>query len=295
MSNDKKKILLVGGSGYLGTHLRNILSLSYNLFFTSITKKENSIQLDILNKNTYCNIQNDNYDYIFILASTLQGLGTTALKEEYINLDTIGLSGFLQFASENKLCDKIIYTSSMTVYGINNIIPVKEEGTLEPLSTYGLSKSLGEKIINFYCTSNLVKGVILRIPGIYGGVRTSGYIYNTALKCKKNKPVKLNSTSLGYWETINVIDLCIWIKDFIEKYDWKAKVDIFNIGYGVKTDFIDCAYIIKDTLHSSSEITIAGNKGYIDFYLDNSKIKQFVPVENLYRKSLENYLTTIKI
>ncbi len=294
MSNDKKKILLVGGSGYLGTHLKYVLSSSYDVCSTSRTKKEGFLQLDLLDKNTYNNIQQDHYDHIFILATSLKGFGTTELKEEYINLDTLGLSNFLQFISENKLADKIIYTSSMTVYGTENTIPVKENGKLQPLSSYGLSKSLGENIINFYCTSNPIKGVIVRMPGIYGGNRTSGYIYNTALKCIKNEAINLNSASLGYWETIHINDLCTWIKDFVEKYDWKTKVDTFNIGYGTKTDFIDCAYLIKDMLGSTSEIIIDGNIGYIDFHLDNSKIKQFIPIEDRYKKSLENYLKTIK-
>ena len=260
MSDAKKNILLVGGSGYLGNHLRSVIS-NCNLFITSTSGKENSIQLNFLDTKTYDNIKiQPSYDCIFILASSLLGLGTTDLKNEYIQLDTLGLSNFLQFVDENKLTEKIIYTSSMTVYGTDNIQPVKEEGVLNPLSTYGLSKVLGENILKFHCQSTATKGVVLRIPGIYGGNRTSGYIYNTAQKCKKNESITLDSSSLGCWETIHINDLSISINEFIENYDWKSRFNIFNISYGTKTDFLECASIIIETLNSTSEILHKGKK-----------------------------------
>ncbi len=293
MSNAKKNILLVGGSGYLGNHLRNVIS-NYNLFFTSTTGRENSIQLDFSDTKTFDNIKTQsNYDCIFILASSLLGLGTTELKNEYIQLDTLGLSNFLQFVNENKLTEKIIYTSSMTVYGTDNVLPVKEDGVLNPLSTYGLSKVLGETILKFHCQSTTTKGVVLRIPGIYGGNRTSGFIYNTAQKCKKNESIAIDSSSLGYWETIHINDLSVSINEFIQNYDWKNNFNIFNISYGTKTDFIDCASIIKETLNSTSEIIHKGNKGYVDFYLDNSKVKQYVTINDNYISSLKSYLKSI--
>ena len=198
MQSKKQSILLVG-AGYLGAHLGNILSPSFEVSYTSKTKKENSISLDILNKETYKNIGQNFYDCIIILASTLQGLGTTELKEDYINLDTLGLSGFLQFVTDNKLTAKLVYISSMTVYGIENDVPVKENSILKPLSTYGLSKLLAENIFSFYCRSHQGSGVILRIPGIYGGDRTSGFVYNTAVKCTKQQAIEINTSSLGYW------------------------------------------------------------------------------------------------
>lgn len=293
MSSAEKNILLVGGAGYLGSHLGKHLS-SHSVFYTSRTKKENVIELDLLNKETFKNINGRSYDCIILLASSLKGLGTTELKAEFLDTDTAGLSAFLQYISENKLTGKLIYISSMTVYGTENMLPVNESAATVPISTYGLSKMLAEKIIDFFCNTHPVHGVILRIPGIYGGDRKSGFIYNTALKCIKDQPVELDTSSLGYWETINVDDLCDWIGQFIENYDWIKKSDIFNISYGIKTDFIECARFIKETLRSSSEITLKGNKGYADLYLDNSKVKKYAAVKDKYKESLVNYLNTLE-
>src|SRR5258706_5701474 len=165
----KRKILIVGGSGYIGSHLKSLLSYSYQVSYTSRVKRENSIQFDLMNKETFQNLDEPSYDCILILASTMQGLGTTELKGEYLNVNILGLSSFLQFVSDRKLTSKVVFISSMTVYGTGNAIPVSEEGSLNPLSTYGLSKLIGEKIVEFYCRSRQANGVIVRIPGVYGG------------------------------------------------------------------------------------------------------------------------------
>jgi UDP-glucose 4-epimerase len=293
MSSTKKKTALIGGSGYLGNYLGRLLAPAFEVVYTSRTKKEQSLQVDFLKPETFDQLkQKGPFDIIFILASSLQGLGTTVLKEEYLNVDTLGLAAFLQFISDHQLSTKIIYTSSMTVYGTQNIVPVKEEGILAPLSTYGLSKVLAEKTIAFYCDSTAVKGVTLRIPGIYGGNRTSGFIYQTIHKCIRNEPVMINTSALGYWETMHIHDCASVMKSFLERYEWIEKHATFNVGYGTKTDIIDCAFAIKQILGSMSAIEVVGEKGYLDFYLDASRIKKYVQRGNSYRQSLENYVKT---
>lgn len=291
MSSIKRKIALIGGGGYIGKHLGNKLASSYHLVYTSRTKKDNNLQLDLTQPETFEQLRTEGpFEIIFILASSMQGLGTTLLKEEYLHTDTIGLAGFLQFISTHQLSSKIIFISSMTVYGLQNTVPVKEDGLLAPLSTYGLSKVLAERLIDFYSRSTPVKSVVLRIPGIYGGERNSGFIYNTIKKCLHNEAVTLNTSTLGYWETMHVDDCCETISTFIERYDWNPDLTTFNIGYGTKTDIVDCSYMIRELLNSSSEISISGEKGYIDFYLDNTRMQNYAPLKNDYKQSLQRYI-----
>jgi UDP-glucose 4-epimerase len=293
MSSTKKKILLAGGSGYLGSFLGNILADDFTVCSTSGSGKAPFIHLDLLQPSTYQNILREGpFDCVLILASSMQGLGTMAFKKEYLGLDTSGLPAFLQFLSDNKLSEKIIYTSSMTVYGTANAVPVKEEGKLEPLSTYGLGKVLGEKIFQHYCRFAAAKGAVLRIPGIYGGSRTSGFVFSTAKKCRSNETISIDKSSAGYWETMHIADLSMAIRDFLLSYDWAMDFDVFNIGYGTSTEIVACAAAIKEFLGSGSEIIQKGN-AFTDLYLDNSKIKKYISIENNYRSSLEKYVKSI--
>src|SRR6478672_7393617 len=95
MSNIKRKIVLIGGGGYIGMHLEHALASSFEVFTTSRKKKENSLQLDLLQSESFENLKKHGpFELIFILASSMQGLGTTVLKREYLDTDTIGLGNF---------------------------------------------------------------------------------------------------------------------------------------------------------------------------------------------------------
>lgn len=288
-SSAKKRILLAGGGGYLGTQLSGLLAAAHTVVPASRTGKSGTLQLDFLQPSTFGQLRGP-FDLVVILASSMKGLGSTALREEFLETDTKGLPAFLQYLSDHALTKAIIYISSMTVYGAHNPAPVAESGALQPLSTYGLSKVLSEKILEFHCRSGAAKGATLRIPGIYGGNRKSGFVYNTAVKCRSNTAIELDTGGLGYWETMHIDDLCTAISAFIEAYDWQQDYDVFNIGYGVPTDIIECAQHIKDLLGSSSEIRLKGEKGYSGLYLDPSKIKRYIAIENNYLGSLAAFV-----
>jgi nucleoside-diphosphate-sugar epimerase len=292
MSSIKKNILLVGGAGYIGSALGKKLSENYTIFSTS--RHGEGIQLDMQDEKTFTNIlAGKPYDCVVLLASTLNGLGTAELKKEYLSGNTLGIASFLQFIGDEQLTRKLIYISSMTVYGLHNNVPVKEDGRLEPLSTYGLGKCLAEQLVLFFCRTRAINGAILRIPGVYGGERKSGFVYQTVAKCKRNEPVFLDTSSLGYWETIHIDDLVNGISGFMENYTGDDPDPVFNLGYGIPTDIAECAFKIKELTGSSSEIQITGKKGYVEFFLDNTRIRKYVQIRDNFLSSLEKYIKRV--
>lgn len=180
----------------------------------------------------------------------------------------------------------------MTVYSKKNIIPAKENAKIEPPNIYGLSKYFAEEVTRFAALHTDLKTVIIRIPGIYGGDRSSGYIYNLIQKLKKNEDIDIRTKGLEYWETMKVDDICFSLVDFIEAYAWNSQYDVFNLSYGQKTDFIETAFSLKKFLDSNSKINVH-SKEYIDFYLDNKKIRTVININNNYLESLENYASTL--
>lgn len=288
------KVLLVGGSGYIGEHLQNAMKTSFQIFTTTrkIISAPASFTIDLTQPQTFKSLAGHSFDLIIYLASEIKGLGNEGLDGEVLKPNLLGLISFLKYAQKEKLGDKIIYISSMTVYGIENELSVKETGQLKPLSTYGLSKLMAEQAFEFFCRTSGVKGVRLRIPGIYGGSRKAGFIYNTILKMKRNEAVILKTKGLGYWECMHIDDLCDSMIRFINAYQWSEPEDVFNLSYGVRTDFVECARMIKEFLKSDSKIEIEGEKGYKDLYLDNSRIKKVIPIQDNYLTSLKGYVNS---
>lgn len=292
---NRKKILFVGGEGYLGRNLKNIFS-DFDCVSTSTTGKNNSLRLDYLDKSSYSILENQKFDYIFLTASTLNGLDTNKLSNELLEVNSLGFSNFLQFIKDNNLSSKLIYISSMTVYSEDAIIPVKEASVLDPISSYGLGKFLAESIFAFFCKTNNLNGVVFRIPGLYGTDRKGGYIYNTAKKLKKNEDVIIDASGLAFWETINIVDLSKYIYDFVKIYSWDTRFNIYNIGYGIEIDFVKVAVQMKSILKSNSKINIISNTiTYKKFYLDNSLFNEIVSIENNYQKSLTEYLNSLDL
>ena len=284
--------MLVGGNGYLGRHIAYILSQSCDVFITGTKQSElpNYFTIDFDNKDSFSALAGHNFNLIIILASKITGIGSLDLTNEDIHTNAFAYARFLQFISDNKLTDRIVYISSMTVYGADNSSPVHEEANIAPLSVYGLSKQLAENITSFYCNSTGIKGVTIRPPGIYGGDRNGGYIYNTIRKCLANEEIILSSKGLGYWESIEVNDLSTLIVDLLNCYDWSNQYDVFNIAYGEPTDFYYTAFLIKELTHSSSNIIIEGEKGYQEFYMSNQKLKEVVEVTCSFKNSLHQYI-----
>ena len=131
-----KKILLVGGSGYLGRHLTSLLKKipSSDIFITGSkkSKQKGYFQIDFEQQETYIKIQQHKFDLVIVLASKLGALGIKNLNHPDLTINTLGYASFLQYLYDNQITQKIIYTSSMTVYDSNNSIPVKEEDKIAP-------------------------------------------------------------------------------------------------------------------------------------------------------------------
>ncbi len=285
-----ERVLIVGGNGYLGTSLKEVLAADYEISVTGTkpNSDERYYQIDFCNSRTYQSLVNLKFDIIIVLAASITGLGLTDINNKDLKINTVQLGSFLQFVADNDISKKIIFASSMTVYAKTDRLPVNETDNLQPLSTYGLSKLIGENIMSFLADNAKIKVLTLRLPGIYGGQRQSGFIFNTIGKALNDEPIELNVGNLGYWETIEINDLCYLLHQLILGYNWKGNYEVINVCYGEPTDLADTAKFIVKELSSKSEITIAGS--YSDLFMSNKKLLRFVKIKSGFYDSLRRYI-----
>ena len=291
------KILIIGGSGYLGRHLLKALKKNNEVFFTSQNKceKENSLILNLESSSTYNNIDFNNFDIIFMLVSNMSGIKSKIMSCSTFDLNCKSYKDFLNHLVEINSSKNFVYISSMTVYSVYNDIPVNESGNTElPPNSYGLSKLFAEQLTKFYSQENDFKAVIIRIPGLFGGDRKSGFIYNAIDKISKNENFHVSTENLKYWETISVEDASKMIDVFLNFYNWKKECQIFNISYGQKTDIVELAFFVKGLLNSSSKISTSKPKGYRPFYLNNNKYLNLTNNFSMsFNQSLSTYINSI--
>lgn len=291
-----KNILLVGGTGYLGRHLSVYLEKSGLEIFISGSRKsnqENYFLIDFEDSESYNSLNFSKFDLIVILAAKLNCITSTDLSHPDLTVNTTGYGTFLQYVKSHELTSKIVYISSMTVYAPPEQLPVREFDRIGPVSTYGLSKYIGECLTRFLVSSSDIGSVILRLPGIYGGDKKSGFIYNTVWHMKNRLPLQLSTNALVYWETIHIDDLCEMLTSFIKTYKWKLKYEEFNVCYGMETDFYETFQFIKNETNNQTVDITELKRGYQSFYLSNSKLKETIPVKEDYFGKLKEYIASL--
>lgn len=135
-----KKILILGGCGYIGTRLNNFLSknnevTSVDLEWYGNCKVENNIKLDIssLEEDYLCQ-----FDSIILLAGhSSVGMSKGDMLSTFHN----NVLNFLELLKKIKKNQKLIYASSSSVYGDTSKKIVTEEHLFfKPTNYYDLSK-----------------------------------------------------------------------------------------------------------------------------------------------------------
>ena len=196
-----------------------------------------------------------------MLASSIEGIQSKTLDSNTFEINCIAYKNLLNHLVQIDYSNQFVYISSMTVYSEKNESPVEENGNTElPPNPYGLSKLIAEKLTKYYSRENKFNSAIIRIPGLFGGDRKSGFIYNAIDKISKNLDFFISTENLNYWETISVFDASDMIKIFLNKYNEKD-CEVYNICYGHQTDIIELAYISKKHFNSASNITSTSLRG----------------------------------
>ena len=171
MMNNKGKIIVTGGAGYIGSHTAKELYLSgyvpYVLdnFSTGhdwAVQWGDSYNVDLFDKKKLFNILKE------IEPKAVIHFAASSLVSEsynnpifYFNNNVIGAMNLLESMHELRI-DKLIFSSSCSVYGIPKTIPIPNDHPLNPISPYGESKSIIEKILRWYSELNSLKYMSLR-------------------------------------------------------------------------------------------------------------------------------------
>lgn len=290
------KILVTGGMGYIGTH--TIVSLWENGFEPIIVDNFSNArflmikQLNLLTNKTNkiypvdC-LNRESLKEVFIKEKNIKGIiHFAAFKsvedsiynpQKYYENNTQSLFNILQIAKKFKV-ENFVFSSSCTVYGNTNFIPVNENQLLQkPTSPYGHTKQLGEVMVERF--SNYLdsfNSLSLRYFNPVGA-HPSGLIGELPISTPKNlfpvltqKAIKnelfvINGSNYDTHDGtcvrdfIHVMDLALaHVKSlqYLFNKPEKKSYSIFNIGTGKGTSILDIVTIFKETIKPSFSFTI---------------------------------------
>jgi nucleoside-diphosphate-sugar epimerase len=107
----------------------------------------------------------DNPDVIFHLAAIVSGEAEADFDKGYrINFD--GTRFLFDAIRARKYLPRVVYTSSIAVFGAPFDGKVKDDFHLTPLTSYGTQKAIGELLLADYTRRGIFDGIGLRLPTI---------------------------------------------------------------------------------------------------------------------------------
>ncbi len=164
-------ILVIGGAGYIGSHVvKNLLQnqMQVTVFDNLSTgTKDNFFKAaeyilgDILNYDEINQAMAQNVDAVILLAAK-KAVGESMENPEKYALNNIsGTINVLNAMMANKV-KKLVFSSSAAVYGMPQYLPVDEKHPLNPINFYGFTKYDMEKYFAWYDELKGLKYVSLR-------------------------------------------------------------------------------------------------------------------------------------
>ena len=262
------RIIVLGSSGYLGKSIREKLSKTDHKVLYMVHKK-NKIQKneffgDVLNKQSLLKILKNND-----LVLNLVGQYTNS-SDNFFNTNLFGSYNLLEAAKIKKNI-KIIFASSINVYGNSCNIPFKETNIPNPSTFYGTIKFLTEQLYQKYSEFYDLNVIILRFSNVYGKNKKCGIISNI-IKSSKKMPVTFTHNGRQQRDFLYIDDA---VDSIMKAISYPSKnFEIFNISSNSKITPKQISKIIENI--SKIKIHYKLSKNTPDekcIWADNSKAR----------------------
>ena len=268
-------ILITGGAGYIGSHTCvELLNTGYDIvivdnFSNSKPESLSRIQeitgktfkfyeIDILNKVKLEEVFIENEIAAVIHFAGFKAVGESV--EQPISYYHNNVTGTLILCEVMKKYDvkKIVFSSSATVYGMNNISPLIEDLPVSATNPYGWSKIMIEQILrDIYISDKEWSISILRYFNPIGahesgkiGEDPNGIPNNLMPYITQVAIGKLNKLNIfgndypthdgtGVRDYIHVVDLAKGHVKALNKVLKTTGIDIYNLGTGIGYSVLD--------------------------------------------------------
>jgi UDP-glucose 4-epimerase len=286
------QILVTGGTGYIGSH--TVVELQKNGFEVVIIDNLSNSTADVISsieKITGIRPLFEEFDLcdkektreFFNKYTKIQGVihfaaykavgESVAFPLKYYKNNLFSLINLLSAMEKNKI-NNFVFSSSCTVYGQPEILPVKEDSPIQlAMSPYGNTKQICEEIITDHISvSNYLRGISLRYFNPIGA-HESALIGELPLGVPDNLVPFITQTAIGKREMlrvfgsdyntpdgtcirdyIHVVDLAkahiVAVKRLIENRN-KKPLEVFNIGTGT-------GYTVLEAIRTFEKVS--GNK-----------------------------------
>ena len=262
------KILVTGGAGYIGSHtcvellnagheitvldnLCNSCEKSLDMVKEITGKDFKFYEVDLLDKDAVMKVFDENeFDSVIHFAG-LKAVGeSVSMPIEYYHNNMTGTFNLVDAMRKHNVFS-IVFSSSATVYGSPETVPIKEDFPLSTTNPYGSTKLMLERVLSDVVVADPRFSVVLLRYFNPIGAHISGKIGEDPKGIPNNLLPYVAQVAVGKLERVNVFGDCYptvdgtGVRDYIhvvdlalghlkavEKKQAEPGVHIYNLGTG---------------------------------------------------------------
>ena len=278
---DKPRILLVGGNGFLGTHLAQSLLNRWDVRIfdrpRNLLVAADNVRTGVVGSGSEMDAAMDGCEAIIYL---IHETGSSPYLDSERQSLTRNMDLFLTTMASAEKCGvkKIaLYSSGGAVYGIPQKLPVCENHPIRPISAYGVAKASMELYLHSAAHSKGIQYLILRPSNPYGPgqhpLRKQGVIPIFINKILKGEPLEI-------WGNGNLCKDYIFVKDLtmitaaLLSMEWENKA--YNIGSGHGTSLLTIIQTIEQITQKAAITNFMPPRStdVPEIVLDTSRVSQ---------------------
>ncbi len=299
-------LLITGIAGFIGSRIaREALQKGYKVFGVddlSQGYKENIpsgvdfISIDLSKKPEYISLP-QNIDFILHLAG--QSSGEISFDDPIADLEknTVSTLNLIEYGISRKV-QKIIYASSMSVYGDVLDTPATEERLCAPLSCYGTSKLAAENYLRIF--QEQLTFTTFRMFSVYGPGQDlnnlrQGMVSIFLQYALSEGHVPVKGSLARFRDYIYIDDVVnIWLEAITNA---NTNNQVFNLGTGIKTTVEDLLKRIQSHIPDLTWEEISNTPGdQIGVYANIDKLESIFEctIRSDLGSGLKNFIEQIR-
>ena len=263
-SGGAKRVLLIGGSGFVGSHVGDeFLAQGWKVVvfgrspevFRAPSPFITYVQGRVGDRTSLEAAMSQGIDCVVHLASTTIPSTSNSDTVSDVRANLVDAIGLLECCLKYQVRKLVFASSGGTVYGIPRQLPVAEDHPTNPICSYGIVKLAMEKYLQLYHRLHGLEYVVLRISNPYGPRqdpwKAQGVVAVFAANLLQNKPITIWGTGETVRDFLHVQDL--------SRLFYAAAVSevtgVFNAGSGVGVSLNDLVGTMTAELGAKARVT----------------------------------------
>jgi nucleoside-diphosphate-sugar epimerase len=241
----KKRILVTGGKGFLGSILiKNLRQLGHEVESYDLVDGNDLLDRDKL-KNAV-----QGKDAVFHLAAVAD---LNISREDPLKNMDINVLGTINVAEACWKANATLYfASTCCAYGNQEIHPSDEKSLPNPTEIYACSKLAGENIILGYAKTCGLEYNIMRLATFYGPeMRPALAIHVFLAQALKNQPITVHGDGSQTRTLTYINDI---VSGMVSLFNSGVKNEIVNITTEEEVSVLDMVKTVKEVTKSKSDI-----------------------------------------